>query len=52
MFIRDWVRAGPTLCQVQVVPQGQASKQEPWTWDLVREESGWRLKNAPGVGES
>ncbi|MBN9417330.1 MAG: GAF domain-containing protein [Candidatus Eremiobacteraeota bacterium] len=46
------IRAGPTLCQVQVVPQGQASKQELWTWDLVREESGWRLKNAPGAGES
>lgn len=46
------IRAGPTLCQVQVIPQGQASRQEPWTWDLVREESGWRLKNPPGVGES
>lgn len=41
------VRAGPEHCQVKVVPLGQASKQEQWTWDLVKEEAGWRVETPP-----
>ncbi|MBX3169397.1 MAG: GAF domain-containing protein [Candidatus Eremiobacteraeota bacterium] len=41
------VRAGPMHCQVRVIPLGQAAKQEHWTWDLVKEEAGWRLETPP-----
>lgn len=41
------VRAGPQRCQVKVVPQDQAAKQEAWTWDLIKEEAGWRLDTPP-----
>lgn len=46
------VRAGPSQCRVEVVPLGQASRQEPWIWDLVKEEDGWRLNSPPGGFES
>lgn len=40
------VQAGPSHCRVKVVPTGLASKQESWTWDLIREEGGWRIHDA------
>ncbi|MBS2038960.1 GAF domain-containing protein [bacterium] len=45
------LQAGPSKCLVQVVPIGQAAQKESWTWELLKEEEGWRLKTLPG-GES
>lgn len=47
----EMLSAGPSKCQVRVTPTGQASRQEKWTWELVKEEDGWRLQTPPG-GES